>query len=135
MYVNLTDNEVPEDTGASCQAPRNRRYSPLTLSNAIVWDRTSPKLYKVVQKSTMFCVPTSKTLRHLISALQVGTDLNSGAINYFGMRAVKLEPGERLVNLAMDEVYTAQPVEFADAGLHEADGVLTKTVDPVYMSN
>ena len=92
---------------------RQRRYSSLTLSNAIVWDRTSPKLYKLMQESSMFCLPTAKTLRRLTSALQVSSGLSSGTMAYLGMRIEKLEPRERIVNLAMDEAYTAQAVDFA----------------------
>ncbi|KAF0314767.1 Transposable element P transposase [Amphibalanus amphitrite] len=108
---------------------RKRRYSSSILSNAIAWDRTSPKLYRMMQESAMFCLPTSKTLRRLTSALQVGTGLNSGTMTYLGMRVEKLEPRERLVNLAMDEVYTAQAVEFAGGRLFgETNGVVTKTL-------
>ena len=45
------------------------------------------------------------------------------------MRIAKLEPRDRLINISMDEVYTAQGVELAGGKYYgETDGALTKTL-------
>ena len=43
--------------------PNSRRYSPFLLSNAAVWERTSPHLYKLLYCSGTFCLPHPKTLK------------------------------------------------------------------------
>ena len=79
--------------------------------------------------SPLFCLPHSRTLRRLTSALQVNSGLDDGTMTYLSMRMKKLEPRQRLVNLAMDEVYTAQSVELAGGRLYgETAGVVTKTL-------
>ena len=84
----------------------SRRYSLFLLSNAVVWDRNSPKMYEILQKSALFCLSHSKTLRRLTTALQVKQGLDRTTMAYLEMRIKKLEPREPLVNIAMDEVYT-----------------------------
>ena len=90
-----------------------RRYSSNLLSAAIVWERTSPSLYEHLYNSHLLVLPHKSTLRRLTSALTVKEGLEAGTINYLKMRVSKLETKDKLVNLAMDEVYTARIVELA----------------------
>ena len=76
-------------------------------------ERTSPHLYKLLYCSDIFCLPHPKTLRTLTSALKVDSELSGPTMTYLKLRVDQLEPKDRLVNLAMDEVYTAQTVEFS----------------------
>ena len=113
----------------------HRRYSQTLLGSAVIWDRISPKLYSVLQQSTMLCLPHSKTLRRLTSALQVSAGLDSATMTYLGMRLEKLQPRERLVNLAIDEVYCAQMVELAGGRLFgETSGAVAKTLFCVHIN-
>ena len=113
-----------------------RRYSSGLLSTAIVWDRVSPKLYQMMQKSPFLCMPHTRTLRRLTSALQVDAGLDCTTKSYLSMRIATLEPRERLVNIAMDEVYTAQSVEVAGGKYYgEINGVLTKTLFCIHMNS
>ena len=71
---------------------KTRRYSQTLLGSAVIWDRISPKLYSVLQQSSMLCLPHSRTLRRLTSALQVSSGIDSATMAYLGMRIEKLEP-------------------------------------------
>ena len=127
--IRLVATFVTEQLRLACKLPRNRRYSPFLLGAAVVWDRISPKLYETLYMSNMFCLPHSRTLRRLTSALQVNAGLDSSTMAYLGLRIEKLEPRERLVNLAMDEVYTAQCMELAGGRMYsQAAGNITKTL-------
>ena len=125
-----------EQLRLSIRQSNTRRYSSGLLSTAIVWDRVSPKLYQMIQGSPFLCMPHTRTLRRLTSALQVTTGLDCTTKSYLSMRISKLEPRERLINIAMDEVYTAQGVEVAGGKYFgETDGILTKTLFCIHISS
>ena len=92
---------------------KQRRYSTMLLCSAMVWDRTSPKLYDDLRSSGMLFLPHKVTLRRLTSALSVKEGLEVGTTTYLQMRIKKLNPREKIVNIAMDEAYTARAVELA----------------------
>jgi hypothetical protein len=106
------------------------------MSAAMVWDRTSPKLYEDLFNSNLLVLPHRSTLRRLTSALSVKEGLEIGTIKYLSMRYNKLNPKERLVNLAMDEVYTARAVELAGGRVYgdSEDGV-TNTLFCTHISS
>lgn len=127
--IRLVATFTKEQLSLVSKQVNNRRYSSFLLSNAVVWDRTSPKMYEMLQNSNMFCLPHSRTLRRLTSALLVRNGLDSATLAYLRLRIQKLEPRERLVNLAMDEVYTCQSVELAGGRIYgETEGNVTKTL-------
>ena len=95
------------------QPPKGRRYNSALMTKAMVWERTSPKLYQELRNSGILCLPSKAILRRLTSALSVTAGLDDGTMAYLKMRINKLSPRERLVNLALDEVYSAQGVELA----------------------
>ncbi|XP_043208122.1 uncharacterized protein LOC122373815 [Amphibalanus amphitrite] len=114
----------------------NRRCSQELLGNAVIWERMSPKLYSTLQQSPLLCIPHSKTLRRLTSALQVSAGLDSTTMAYLRMRVEKLAPRERLINMAMDEVYCAQTMELAGGRLFgEQDGAIAKTLFCVHVNS
>ena len=120
---------VAEQLRLASVPARGRRYSQALMSLAVVWDRTSPKLYEDLCRSSVLLLPHRKTLRRLTSALSVREGLEVGTVNYLKMRVERLSERERLVNLAMDEVYTARAVELAGGRLcgERKDGV-TSTI-------
>ncbi|KAF0300946.1 Transposable element P transposase [Amphibalanus amphitrite] len=127
--IRLVATFVTEQLRLACKLPRSRSYSPFLLGAAVVWDRISPKLYETLYMSNIFCLPHSRTLRRLTSALQVNAGLDSSTMAYLGLRIEKLEPRECLVNLAMDEVYTAQCMELAGGRMYgQTAGKITKTL-------
>ena len=97
-----------------CTTPaKRRRYSPMLLSAAMVWQRTSPKLYEDLRNCGLLILPHRVTLRRLTSALSVKEGLEIGTLKYLKMRVNKLSQLERVVDIAMDEVYSARAVELA----------------------
>lgn len=93
--------------------PNRRRYSSALMTMALIWEKTSPKLYQDICSSDVICLPSRSVLRRLTSALNVKAGLEEGTMTYLKMRFEKLEPRERLVNIALDEVYSAQAVELS----------------------
>ncbi|KAF0287545.1 hypothetical protein FJT64_014052 [Amphibalanus amphitrite] len=118
-----------EQLRLSSVPPNRRRYSQTLMSLAVVWDRTSPKLYQDLCHSGVLILPHKTALRRLTSALSVREGLEAGTVQYLKMRIAKLNARERLVNLAMDEVHTARAVELAGGRLYgdSKDGV-TNTI-------
>ena len=109
--------------------PNRRRYSQALMSLAVVWDRTSPKLYEDLCHSGVVVLPHKTTLRRLTSALSVREGLEIGTVTYLKMRVAGLNQRERLVNLAMDEVHTARAVELAGGRLHgDSKNGVTNTI-------
>ena len=93
--------------------PPNRwRYSQALMSLAVVWDRTSPKLYEDQCHSGVVILPHKTTLRRLTSALIVSEGLEIGTVTYLKMRVAGLNQRERLINLAMDD-WSTQPVRWS----------------------
>ena len=78
-------------------------------------------------------MPHARTLRR---PLQVTAGLDSTTKSYLSMRIAKLEPRERLINIAMDEVYTAQGVEVSGGKYYGVtDGILTKTLFCIHINS
>ena len=60
--------------------PHCRRYSAMLMSAAIVWERTSPKLYDDMYNSGLLVLPNRETLRRLITGLSVKEGLEVGTV-------------------------------------------------------
>ncbi|KAG0727306.1 hypothetical protein GWK47_034936 [Chionoecetes opilio] len=67
-----------------------RRYSSFLLRNAVVWDRKSPKLYRMMQNCAQFCLPHPRTLRRLTSALRMASGLDGATMTYLRMRVARV---------------------------------------------
>lgn len=103
-----------------------RRYSSDLLIHAFLWQMTSPSLYKILRK--VFILPTVRRLQQL----SCGLDVKSNMVDrqYLNERASHLQSYERKVILLIDEVYTADRIEYSNgaySGL-TADGSPAKTV-------
>ena len=61
-------------------------------------------MYDEMYNSGFFILPNRETLRRLTTGLGVKEGLEVGPIKYLQLRVNKLNPRERLVNLAMYEV-------------------------------
>ena len=103
-----------------------RRYSMDILLKSFFWKLTSNALYKKLRE--FFVLPSPSTLHKLLS----DTSVECGVIDvkYLKQRTMGLTDQQRIVTLMIDEVYTAQRVEYTNGafiGLSE-DGVPAKTV-------
>ena len=63
---------------------------------ALVWFRTSSKLYEDLYHSNLLILPHMSTLRRLTSALNLKEGLDPATIKYLSMRISKLNPKDKL---------------------------------------
>ena len=109
------------------QVPKNgRRYSTAVITTSFLWHLTSTSLYKKLKD--FFILPSVCTLRKLSSA----AIFESGKLDmqYLKVCTAGLNDRERIVTLMINEVYTAQRIEYSNGsfiGLTE-DGGAAKTV-------
>ena len=90
-----------------------RRYSPDTLAMATMWSTTSPALYKQLLQEDLIALPSQGYLKRLTQALNVSTGLSAETITYIQTRVKGLTEREKIMLLMMDEIHTAQRVEYA----------------------
>ena len=105
-----------------------QRYSANMLTTAFLWQLTSTSLYKKLNK--LFVLPSVSRLRQLSGGMTVQEGKLD--LNYLKMRVADLSSPEQIVALLVDEVYTAQRIEYSNGsfiGLTE-EGAQAKTVLP-----
>lgn len=90
--------------------PHCRRYSAMLMSAAMVWERTSPKLYDDLYNSGLLVLPNRETLRRLTTELSVKEGLKVGTVKYLQLRA-----------------YTARAVELAGGRVFETARMTSPT--------
>ncbi len=109
---------------------RSRRFSNDLLAAATMWKVTSPSLYKQLVKENILTLPSYNHLQSLGKDLNVGTGVSSSTVTYLKARSEKLSERERLVVLLIDEIYSAQRVEYAGGKIFglDAEGRTSKTL-------
>ena len=135
------DDETDDDSSGSCMhfvqfvieqlnlmqlSKSGRRYSCKLLAMAFLWKLTSSSLYK--RLSEFFFLPSTRRLQQLSVDLNVET--KKVDTTFLKQRVSNFTEGERAVVLLIDEVYTAQRVEYSNGsyvGLTE-EGRPAKTV-------
>ena len=104
----------------------SRRYSSELITLAFLWKLNSSSLYN--RLSDVFILPSTRRLQQL--SIDLNVDTRKVDITYLKQRTSDLTVGERTVVLLIDEVYTAQRVEYSNGsyiGMTE-DGHVAKTV-------
>ena len=99
------------------------------MTMAFLWQMTSTLLYK--RLSTLFILPSISRLRQLSRGSSVDTGIVD--VSYLRRRASYLNELQKIVTLLIDEVYTAQRIQYNNGkfiGLTN-DGVPAKTVLPL----
>ena len=110
-----------------CQTEANgRRYSTTTITQSFLWQMTSTALYKRLQD--FFVLPSISRLRQLSRSTSV--DLEDINISFLKTKSSALSDKEKIVTLLIDEVYTAQKVEYENGKFigMTSDGQIAKTV-------
>ena len=93
------------------QIPKNgRRYSTAVLTTSFFWQLTSTSLYKKLRD--YFVLPSISRLRKFSSATAV--ENREIDLEYLKQRTASLSEQQRIVTLMIDEVYTAQRVEYSN---------------------
>ena len=137
----VKENRFDENDDASCmllvsfiieqlqlmQLPKSGcRYSPELITLSFLWKLSSTTLYK--QLSRFFILPSIRRLQQL--SVDFGVEMGKVDVQYLQQRTAGFSPGEKTVVLLIDEVYTAQRVEYSNEsfiGLTD-DGHAAKTV-------
>ena len=91
------------------QVPKHgRRYSSSLITTSFLWQMTSSSLYKKLRH--LLILPSLSLLRKLSSGMTV----QSGKLDleYLKLRQMDLTDQQKIVVLLIDEVYTAQRVEY-----------------------
>ena len=117
---------------------KHRRYSSDLLSICVLWENTSPNLYKQIQTEGVLTLPTQRYIHKLTSAISVDTGLSEHTSRYLKARVAKLGEREKIGALLIDEVYVSKRCEFTRSdgriyGMEE--GQPTKTLLTVMYSS
>lgn len=112
------------------KAKTARRYSSSLLSMAALWNQKSPSLYRQIVQESLLILPSVPTIKRLSSALNVESgSISSGTITYLKARFQRLEDREKIVAIAMDEVFCAKRLEYSGGVVYGMeDGNVTKTL-------
>ena len=90
-----------------------RRYSVAMLKTCFLWQLTSTSLYKKL--NDILILPSCSRLQQLSTGMNV--DSPKIDLNYLKARTTELTSKEHIVVLLIDEVYTAQRIEYSMAVL------------------
>ena len=110
--------------------PCSRKYSREFMMNCVIWARMSPKLYKELSHTSGLILPSCRQIRRFTSFSKFRGGVDSISFKYFEMRSSKLQAKDRIVHMAIDEVYTTQSLEMSGRNFFgETDGQLTRTLE------
>jgi len=114
-----------EQLKLATMSPYRRRYSPSLLTLALMWENSSPSLYKQLIEENVLSLPSIRHLRTLSKAFSMDTGLTESTRSFLVARLKRLSERERHVVLIIDEIYTAQRVEYQSGKLSGYEGQQT----------
>ena len=92
--------------------PTQRRYSPVMLATAAMWENCSTALYKKMRQEGNLTLPSVGYLKNLSNSLNVDTGMNASTKAYLKARFERLTSNkDKNISIIIDEVYSAQQVE------------------------
>ena len=94
--------------------PGGRRYSSDLLAKACMWRTTSPALYRLILADDVLTLPGEKYVSRLSDAVKIDLELSDATIAYLKARKQKLSARECNVNVILDEVHSAQTVDYSN---------------------
>ena len=102
-----------------------RRYSSSLITTAFLWQLTSSSLYKKLR--SLLVLPSISSLQKFFMGMTVqGSTLDT---NYLRSRVAEVPEQEGIVVLMLDEVYTAQRMEYTNGSfIGVTEGASAKTV-------
>ena len=99
-------------------SPYARRYSPSLSAYARVWENSSPSLYKQILKENVLSLHSIRYMHSLSNTLCMNTRQTGNTHSFVVVRIKQISERERHVVLLIDEIYTAQRVEFQTGKLY-----------------
>lgn len=90
--------------------PKGRRYTEYDKNFALALHYCSPKAYLFLRKT--FCLPTVRSLRRWLSALDVRPGLNESVLKILQMKADSLPVAEKLVCVVIDEIALKEHISY-----------------------
>ena len=110
-------------------SPHQRRYSKHLLILATLWKTTSRSLYNCILQDKVLTLPSTRRLSQLTEAISIDTGMSNSSLAYLAARFSKLREDEKMVTLMIDEVYSAQRVEYSNGKFSGTIGdVPSKTI-------
>ena len=103
---------VKEQLSLSIVVPHARRYSPDLLTCCVLWENTSPALFKLIHNEGVLTTPHPKYVKSLSRPFKVDTGMTETNKKYLETRISNLSDQQKVVNLMVDEVYTSKRVEY-----------------------
>ena len=86
----------------------------------------SPTTYKQIFDEGVLTLLTERRIRQLTSAITVDLELGESTKAYLKARRAKLKPKDCLVNVIIDEVYTAKQVQYVNGKFYGIEEILRK---------
>ena len=120
---------VKEQLKLSITPKMGRRYSGELLATCVLWDCTSPALFKQIHFEGALTTPTPKHIQRLKVPFNAESGLTESGKRYLKTRFSGLSDREKVVNLILDEVYSAKRVEYSNGTFYGYENqTVTKTL-------
>lgn len=117
-------------------APKMRRYPVKLLMKCATWVRMGPKLYRELVSNSGLTLPTYGYIKRFQHFTKFRGDMDDVNVKYFQMRIDKLQDKEKVVHMAIDEVYTTQSLSLIGGTFFgETNGCLTRTLLSVHINS
>ena len=84
------------------------------LCQSVLWDCTSPALYRQIYDDNVLTVPSPKHLQRLKVPFSAEAGMTESTSRYLKARFENLSEREKNVNLILDEVYSSKQVEYSN---------------------
>ncbi|XP_059082032.1 uncharacterized protein LOC131879677 [Tigriopus californicus] len=108
-------NFSTEQLKLSFKSPNQRRYSPTLLAAALLWQNTSPALYKLLSTvDQSVCLPSVRHLQRFGQNLSVETGISPSTVEYLKSRLSSLNEREKILSVIFDEVYSSRRCEYSN---------------------
>ena len=117
-------------------APKARKYPTHLLMKCVTWARMGPKLYRDFVNNSGLTLPSYDYIRRFTHFTKFRGDVDDISVKYFKMRIDKLEDKDKVLHMAIDEVYTTQSLSLVGGTFFgETDGCLTRTLLSVHINS
>ena len=111
---------------------QRRRFSQEFLMKCVIWARISPKLYRDFAKNSGLILPSWSHIRRFTSFTKFRGKVGPISYKYFKMHCKKLDTKDKILHMAIDEVYTVQFLEMSGGSFFWQNWLTINNDDAVY---